>query len=317
MDYSVHCVSLSQIDTSDQTFRITTNSDYANLTHSIRQMGLLQPPVLVPKGEGFIVVCGFRRIAACQSLSFVDIPARIDHERLPGIAHAQMAIADNAFQRPLNIVEQSRALALIRRFTPDAADWQAVAELVGLPTSRTAMQRLLPIADMPESLQMAIVGGSIALPVAIAITKLEHDDGNALSSLLQRINTGLNNQRELLELIVETAIIKEMAISRLLEQNNIASIFTGDDTPMPQKVQRLRQVLKQMRYPELSNAEDAFRQAFKALNIDPAIQLQPPRFFEGQTFRLSLSIRSGQQLKCLLTDLDKIASTPHILPESI
>ena len=315
MDYSVHQVPLSQIDTSDQTFRITTTSDFTDLTPSIRQMGLLQPPMLVPEGKGFVVVYGFRRIAACQSLSIADIPARIDNGHQSGLDHAQMAIADNTFQRPLNIVEQSRALALIQRFAPQDADWHAAARLVGLPSSRAALQRLLPVADMPESLQMAIVSGSIALPVAISITKLQPDDGDALSALLQRINTGLNNQRELSELIVETAIIKEMAVSRLLEHSDIASIFEQDDTPMPQQVQRLRQVLKKMRYPELSKAQDAFHQAYKGLNINPAIQLQPPRFFEGQTFRLSLSVRSRQQLKELLNDLEKIAGSTQILPE--
>ncbi|WP_419655344.1 ParB domain nuclease [Desulfosarcina variabilis str. Montpellier] len=315
MDYNVRHIRLSKINTSDQTFRITTNSDYSDLTPSISQMGVLQPPMLVPKGEGFIVVSGFRRISVCQSLSLVDIPARIINDHASGFDQAQMAIADNAFQRPLNTVEQSRALALIQRFAPDETDWHAAARLVGLPTSRKAVQRLLPIADMPESLQMAIVNGSIALPVAISIRTLHQDDGTALSLLFQKINTGLNNQRELFELIVETAIIKEMSVSRLLEQQDITSIFADDNTPMPQQVQRLRQVLKLMRYPELSKAEDAFHQAFKGLKVDPAIQLQPPRFFEGQTFRLSLSVRSRQQLKRLLADLEKIAGATQILPE--
>ena len=315
MDYSVHRVPLSQIDTSDQTFRITTNSDFTDITPSIRQMGLLQPPMLVPEGKGFAVVYGFRRIAACQTLSIADIPARIDNGHLSGLEHAQMAIADNTFQRPLNIVEQSRALALIQRFAPEDADWRAAARLVGLPDSRAALQRLLPIADMPESLQMAIVSGSIALPVAISITKLQPDDGHVLSALLQRINTGLNNQRELIELIVETSIIKEMTVSRLLELSDIVSIFEQDDTPMPQQVQRLRQVLKKMRYPELNRAEDDFHRAYKGLNINPAIQLHPPRFFEGQTFRLNLSVRSRQELKQLLADLEKIAGASEIIPE--
>jgi ParB-like chromosome segregation protein Spo0J len=315
MDYSVDRVPLSQIDTSDQTFRITTNSDFTDLKPSIRHWGLLQPPMLVPRGKGFVVVYGFRRIAACQSLSIDTVPARIDKGRLAGLDHAQMAIADNSFQRPLNIVEKSRALALIQRFAPEDPDWHAAARLVGLPGSPAALQRLLPLANMPESLQMAIVSGSIALPVAIAITKLQPDDGHVLSALLQRINTGLNNQRELLELIVETAIIKEMTVSRLLEHSGIASIFQQADTPMPQQVQRLRKVLKKMRYPELSKAEDAFHRAYKGLNINPAIQLHPPRFFEGQTFLLSLSVRSRQQLKQLLADLEKIAGASQILPE--
>lgn len=315
MDYSVRRVSLSEIDTTDRTFRITTNSDYADLVPAIKGMGLLQPPLLAAKGKGYIVVSGFRRIAACQAIPLNEIPARITNGHLPGILHAQMAIADNGFQRPLNVVEQSRALALIRRFAPNPADWQAIAQIVGLPNSQAGAQRLLPIADMPESLQMAIVNGSIALPVALSITKLKNKDADILSTFLQRINTGLNNQRELLELIVEMSIIKKISIAHVLEQEDIATILDEEDASMPQRVQRLRQVLKKMRYPALSEAEDAFLLAFKALGVNSVIQLHPPRFFEGKTFRLSLSIRSRQQLKSLLTDLEKIANDPDLLPE--
>lgn len=315
MDYNVRSVPLSQIDTTDQTFRITTNTNYSQLVPSIQRMGLLQPPRLVPKGERYRIVCGFRRIAACQSISIPSISAMIDPDQLPKIHHARMAIADNAFQRPLNVVEQSRAIALIRRFTQDSENWQTIAETVGLPSSQAALERLLPVADMPESLQMAIANGSIALPVAISISQLQEDDGRVLSDLFKRINTGLNNQRELLEFLVELSIIKDLSISRLLEQEDINKILSDSDSPLPQRVQRLRQVLKKMRYPELSKAEDGFYQAVKALKVNSTIHLQPPPFFEGKTFRLSLSIHSRQHLKSLLPDLEKLAGHPHILPE--
>ena len=313
MDYSVRSVSLSQIDTTDQTFRITTNTDYLDLVSSIERLGLLQPPLLVPKGQVYRVVCGFRRIAACQSIPIPSIPAHIEKDDLPEIQHARMAIADNAFQRQLNVVEQSRALALIMRF--DSANWQTNAENAGLPSSRAAVNRLLPIVDMPESLQKAIVNGSIALPVALSINKLQEDDGMVVSSLLQRINTGLNIQRELLELLVELSIINEMSISRLLEQKDIVTILSDNDSPLPQQVQHLRAALKKKRYPALSKAEDTFHREFKALNINPSIQLIPPRFFEGNAFRLAVSINSRKHLKSLLPDLEKLADHPHILPE--
>lgn len=315
MDYDVRSVRLSRIDTTDQTFRITTTSDSADLVLSIRRVGLLQPPLLVPNGNAFSVVYGFRRIAACRSIPLTHMAARIDAHRLPGIQHAQLAIADNACQRQLNVVEQSRALALLRRFTTDSAVLSAAAESVGLPGSQTAIDRLSPIADMPETLQMAIVRGSIALPVAMSISKLQPGDAVVMADLLNRINTGLNNQRELLELIVEMAIIQEMPISRFLEQKEIATILDADASPWPQRVQRLRQVLKKRRYPELSKAEDAFHQAIDAINVNSAIQLQPPRFFEGKSFRLTLTTHSRRHLKSLLPDLEKIASHPHILPD--
>lgn len=315
MDFRVRSVALSEIDTADQTFRITTHSDVSDLLASIGSLGLLQPPVLAHKENAYTVVCGFRRIAACRSLAIPQIAARVDDGRLEGLDLARVAIADNAFQRPLNVVEQSRALALIRRFAHHAANWAAIAGTVGLPASEAAMQRLAQIADMPDSLQMAVASDRIALPVAISINTLQPDDARVMFQLLEGLNAGLNNQRELFEFIVELSIIKETSIARLLEQEAIAATLADEKSSMPQRVQRLRQVLRKLRYPELSKAEDRFHQAFSALKVNPAIQLQPPPFFEGKSYRLALSIRSRQQLQSLLPDLQKIADHPHILPE--
>jgi ParB family transcriptional regulator, chromosome partitioning protein len=315
MDYNVRTVSLPQVDTTDQTFRITSDTDFSALVPSIKSIGLLHPPLLLQRGQAYVVVFGFRRIAACQAMGINSIPARIDHDQLPWIEYARLAIADNAFQRQLNVVEQSRALALIRRFAEDSTDWHEIAASAGLPDSQTAIDRLLPIVDMPEALQMAIVSGSIALPIALSINQLKNDDALVLSDLFQRINAGLNIQRELLELIVELSFIEEISIVRLLEQMDVATILANEDTPLPQIVQHLRRVFKHKRYPELTKAEEAFHQAFKAIKGGSTIQLQPPPFFEGKTFRLTLSINSRQQLKSSLIDIEKIANHPHLLPE--
>lgn len=315
MDYNVRTVSLTQVDTTDQTFRITTATDFSALVPSIKSIGLLHPPLLLQKGQAYAVVFGFRRIAACQAMGIISIPARIEHDHLPWIEYARLAIADNAFQRQLNLVEQSRALALIRRFAEDSTDWHEIAASAGLPGSQTAIDRLLPIVDMPEALQMAIVSGSIALPIALSINQLKNDDALVLSDLFQRINAGLNIQRELLELIVELSFIEEISIVQLLEQMDVATILADAEASLPQIVQHLRRVLKQKRYPELTKAEEAFHQALKAIKGNSTIQLQPPRFFEGKTFRLTLSINSRQQLKSSLPDIEKIANHPHLLPE--
>ena len=115
MDYKITPVSLDQIKTGDHTFKITTNTDKTDLALSIGAIGLLQPPVLMKTGREFTIICGFRRIEAYETLNIARIPARILRSNYSTMTCAQIAISDNASQRSLNIVEQSRAYALIRK----------------------------------------------------------------------------------------------------------------------------------------------------------------------------------------------------------
>jgi ParB family chromosome partitioning protein len=315
MDYRISSVSLDQIKTGDHTFKITTKTEITDLALSISANGLLQPPVLIKTGRKFTIICGFRRIAACETFDIARIPARVLRSNHSTLTCAQIAISDNASQRSLNIVEQSRAYALIRKLADRSPGWQKIVESTGLACSQTAMDRIIPVAGMPVSLQDAILEGSIALPIALHINQLKENDAKALCSFFRQVATGLNIQRELLALISEISLRDDIPIARLLAQADIAEIIANEDSPAPQKVQHLRMMLKAQRYPELSKAEASFNQKVKALKLNPRIQIHPPRFFEGTSYRLSLTVDSRRQLKSLHAELEKLVHHPNLLPE--
>ena len=315
MDFKITPVWLAQIQTGDHTFKITTKTETDELALSIRAVGLLQPPVLIQTNNNFTVICGFRRIAACETLNIAKIPARVLHANCSKLTCAQIAISDNASQRSLNIVEQSRAYALIRKFADSPPDWIKSVESTGLACSETAVDRILPVAGMPISLQDAILEGSIALPIALHINHLESDDAMALCLFFRQVTTGLNIQRELLALISEISLRDDISIARLIEQADITDITKNADLPAPQKAQQLRIKLKAKRYPELSKAEASFNQKLKTLKLNPRVQIHPPHFFEGKSYRLSLTIDSRRQLQSLQSELDKLVHHPHLLPE--
>ncbi len=315
MDYKLKPVSLDRIETADHTFKITTQTDKNDLALSISAIGLLEPPVLIGKGRNHTVVSGFRRIEACNELNIGSIPSRLLHPDTSGITCAQIAISDNSFQRQLNVVEQSRAFALLLKFVDNSKSWMNIAESTGLPGSHGAMERILPVAGMPLSLQEAILNGSIALPIALHIHRLNEDDAMALGDFFQEITTSLNIQRELLELVSEISIREDISICSLLKHDDIAAVLENYDTPTPQKVQQLRMMLKTKRNPELRKAEASYNQKVKSLKLNSHVQLHPPRFFEGQSYRLTLTVDSRQQLKSLLSELEKLIHHPNLLPK--
>jgi ParB family transcriptional regulator, chromosome partitioning protein len=262
------------------------------------------------------VVCGFRRIAAFISLKRVAIRAHILKADTPAMTCARIAISDNAFQRPLDVTEQSRAIALIRRYAAEPSAWSSIAATVGLSVSQTALKRILPVADMPPDLQSAILEGSIALATALQIQRLKKEDRPALCRLFRSLNTSLNIQREMLTMIGDIAVRDEVPIAALIEAGELTSIMQNQDMARPQKVQALRNLLRAKRYPALFQAEAVYQQMVKSLKLTPRIRLQPPPYFEGKTFRIVLDIDSRPQLLSIIGELEKIAMHPDLLPEA-
>ena len=111
-------IPLAQIDSGDERFRITTRRDSADLQPSLQRLGLLAAPLVLPTEYGFIIVSGFRRVAACRELTWEVIPARVLGRQTSEYECALRAIAENSTERPLNLIETSRALALLDSARP-------------------------------------------------------------------------------------------------------------------------------------------------------------------------------------------------------
>ncbi len=313
MDYEFVDVLLDQIDFTDNNYQITTNDDISELALSISAIGVLQPPLLVRKKSSYQVICGFRRLAACRSLKLSSLLCRLLSPGSPAIHYAQIAVSDNAFQRSLNVVEQSRASALIQRYSDGPDVTLEIAESIGLPSNLNALDRIRPIADMPESFQQAILEGSVAIPIALEINQWDAADADAVNDLFRKLTPGLNVQRELLTLLSEISLRDEIPIVQLIESKAVESIIANNDLSAPQRVNTLRIVLKKMRFPELSKRETVFHQFVKDLKLNFRMKLLPPRFFESKTYKVTLSFESREQLNSLQSELDKLIHHPDFL----
>jgi len=167
---------------------------------------------------------------------------------------------------------------LIQQFADPSASWIRIAETVGLPASPAAMDRIMPVAQMPPALRESVLSGRLALPVALQINRLPTADTMALGNFFDTITTGLNVQRELLDLIVDISRRDGVSVAGLVQQDDVVSILTDEATAAPQKIQLLRQLLKMKRFPTLSQAEANYRQMLKSVKLDTRVQIQPPRF---------------------------------------
>jgi len=106
MCFKEKIVKLSEVDAGDHSFRITTQETVDDLMDSIGHVGLLNLPLLLEKKTRYIVLCGFRRIEACRRLNRLDVKARILDSDTKKLECARYAVTDNAFQRPLNLIEK-------------------------------------------------------------------------------------------------------------------------------------------------------------------------------------------------------------------
>ena len=301
MYFNFHSLPIESIDFRDTTFQITTKDTVGDLRASIQKLGVMQLPVLCEIDSKMLIISGFRRIHACRQLGFEKISVNLVTPKTPQLRLALMAIADNASQRPLNLIEMSRAFNLLSRHMTDPADMSTVLSGLGLPESTDFIEKVKSLDGMAPDIQQGLIENSISLPIALELGKYETNEGGVLAKLFRQFHLSLNKQREVLGLLADIAGRDGDSITEILKHQQIVDIMQSGELDRNQKVNQLRRYLKQCRYPELCRLEEQFTAMVTRLGLGQGLKLKPPLNFEGSDYTLSITFRSQQELLQRLT----------------
>jgi ParB family transcriptional regulator, chromosome partitioning protein len=151
----------------------------AELAHSLREVGFLQPVVVRPAGAGYELVMGERRLRAAQQAGFRTIPAIIRDTNDDALLRD--ALLENLHREQLNPLEEGAAYAqLLDEF---GATHEELAKRIG--RSRSQVSNTIRLLNLPPSVQRKVAAGVLSAGHARALLGL--DDAVAQERLAQRI----------------------------------------------------------------------------------------------------------------------------------
>ena len=135
----------------------------AALAESIREVGVLQPVLVRPGGDGFELIAGERRWRAARRIGLQTIPAIV--RTADDASMLQQAIVENVQREELNPLEEAAAYQqLIEDFSLTHDD---VATRVG--KSRTTITNTLRLLQLPPSIQRQLKERSLRMGHARAL----------------------------------------------------------------------------------------------------------------------------------------------------
>lgn len=165
------------------------DEDMAELVHSIREVGLLQPIVLRPSDEGgaqqYELVMGERRWRAVQDAGLSTIPAIV--RETADTALLRDALLENLHRSQLNPLEEAAAYQQLMQEFDCTQD--ELSERIG--RSRPQISNTIRLMRLPALVQRRVAAGVLSAGHARALLGLE--DVADMERLAQRIvNEGLS-----------------------------------------------------------------------------------------------------------------------------
>lgn len=309
---SLQLIALSDIDSTNERFRITTCRDSGDLQSSIDRLGLLSAPLVLRQSSGFMLVSGFRRVAACRSLGWERVRAVVLASDASPYACACRAVGDNSTQRPLDLIEAGRALRLLERHAPDGRIPPEDLAALKLPSNLEMASRLKDLCRLPAQVQEGIIEGVIPFAMAVELAGLATELAADLAALFRELRISLNKQREMVALITEIAQREAIPAREVLKEAESALLPKIGDLDRNQKAGHLRKLLRQRRFPGLHAAEQNFRALRQRLNLGATLQITPPRDFESIGLALSATIETPEDIERLRAKLEELAKQPDL-----
>ena len=162
-----------------------SDAGIAELSDSITKVGVLQPIIVRPLGEGYQIVAGERRWRAARLAGLEVVPVRVISAS--ELECLEIALIENLQRQDLNPVEEARGY---RRLLTEHQMTQAeLADKVS--KSRSAITNSLRLLDLPDEVQELVYDGKLSAGHARAVLSVP-DDALRLKLATKLVDEGLS-----------------------------------------------------------------------------------------------------------------------------
>ena len=177
----------------DHPFRVKEDEEMEQLKKSIHESGVLVPALARPTEDGYELISGHRRMAACAALGLETMPVIV---RKLTDEEAVIAMVDSNLQRE-HLLPSEKAFAYKmkleaikhqgRRTSDQVGQKYSVEEIADdSPDSKTQIQRYIRLTNLIPSILKLVDEGRIALTPAVELSYLQRFEQIALYRIMER-----------------------------------------------------------------------------------------------------------------------------------
>lgn len=283
-------ISISEILCDDR-YRVSRRTGTDSLEHSLRNVGMLEIPVLVRSNAGLIPFTCHNRIDALKRIGVTELNAVVTDD--PDYAIFSGNTALKAYRDELGPAGRAKALFM-------AAEYFGITDLKSFCRNilNTSGELLTPgfvhsFLNLPGVLVEYIDTRDIGFRVIKDIINLPDYMVNALSQWTASIQIRVN----IFKMLVDCLFDMKNTVSR-----DMLPVITDEDKPDDKS---LFDRIYRMRFPDYSGRKDELKELVSAVSF-PGFSVEFPEFFERDTCIVRLEVRSSDSPKDIRSRLARI-----------
>ncbi len=270
-----------------------------DLAASFAISGIINPPILLKTPQGhYDVLCGRKRLLAIESLfQKKSFCCRLLDKDTPTEEILAIILEDQYCHRGLNIMEQAGYLALCHALLPDGLSQQKF--LASLPKGRITKGThfLLSLNQLMPTIQRKIYADVLSEKIAGSLCNFSEEDQYLLLNIIEQLQLGGNNQKKLLDRLLDLIKRDGITLATLLQSSKLQSILVNDELQGGQKSRVFLEEIYRMSHPLLSAAELSFTGVIDKMALPGNWHVMPSRSFETDEVYLTIKFGSLEEFE--------------------
>jgi hypothetical protein len=268
------------------------------------------PEMLIPltvcrEGDGFIVLDGCKRLLHAKKTGLAECICGVITPAPDIFSAALLRISLNR-GRSFNFFEKILYVKWLRHHCSEAKYRKIGGRL---PIDKRELYELERLSECDRSIIDAVEAGTLESGLAVEVDQLTTADRTEILSLFGRYAFSRQMQRELLDWLPELAFREKSTIVDVINSEPVASVENDEKCNNPQKIQRLRQVLFDRRFPNLSRAKKRWSQQAAKLNPAPSrVTFKPSEAFEKNRLEMRITVTDGTEATAIFSRLSEVSS---------
>jgi hypothetical protein len=255
------------------------------------------PQMLIPltvygNGDVFTVIDGFKRLQYARTTGLSACNCTVVSPE-PSPEHAALLRIKLNRGRPFHFLEKINYIKYFRKQCDDEGYENAVASI---PFEKRERHDFEQLAGCDDAIIEAVSFERIDSYTALEINRSDEPDRTVLLTFFSRYRFSRQMQRELLDWILELVFREHSSVSELLSAGWLQEVEENRILNPPQKIERIRKVLFNRRFPTLSRAKKRWVELAAKYNPAPSrVQFKPSEAFEKNRLELKITITSAEE----------------------
>lgn len=281
-------IDLSYIDFEDRSFYIPFNNVSTEIISSIKKVGVINPPLLLSKNSKYIVVTGWKRIAACMELGIKELTCKILNQDYLDVKKIIIMIYEDNKCR-LTDVEIGLLAGLYSKYNHNINDF---LKLIGIATSDKNLEKFEFLSNVNDRIIELYLDDKLNSDQVFMLSSMEFPLNILVTEkIIIPFRFNANETRD---------FIKDVSDVSKRDRKSIESVidYLLDSGEKISK-DKIRYNLKKIRYPGLSEVEDQFSNFIKYLKLPRNINISHSPYFENNYIDIFIKVSGNQDLSAI------------------